>query len=195
MKIRTLFQNIRTILIKPKHYFSNIIVDGKMDEAMWKAFLYGLVGGLFVLCILVFIGDSLNISNIFKTMIITPILSVLLLYLLGGILMFVAEITGGDPDWEIAIKGLVSIFFLYPLILVLNVFANTCSALWIISIISDLYIVFLFYNLSLYCMRGKKHQVVLVTLLLIVVFISIYITDYRLTWFFIKNTYGALTCL
>ena len=87
---------------------------------------------------------------------------VALLFVLGGLLMLVSEITGGERDWEIAIKGLASIFFIYPAILVLNALAFNCWSMWIVSVIADIWVLFLFYNIAVYCMRGKRNNVLLV---------------------------------
>ena len=48
-KIKKVFNHLRDIIVKPKRYFSKIVADGDMEEAMFKAFFYGLLGGLLVL--------------------------------------------------------------------------------------------------------------------------------------------------
>ena len=110
-------------------------------------------------------------------------------------MMLVSEVTGGERDWEIAIKGLASIFFIYPVILVLNALAFNCTSIWIISLLVDIYILFLFYNISLYCMRGKKANVILVIGILALFMLTVYATDYRIGWFMLKNNPVAHMCL
>ena len=113
----------------------------------------------------------------------------------GGLLMLVSEITGGERDWEIAIKGLASIMFVYPAILVLNALAFNCTSLWIISILCDAYLLFLFYNIGAYCMRGKQSNVIMVVAMLALFMATVYMTNYRIGWFMLKNASAALACL
>ena len=110
-------------------------------------------------------------------------------------MMMVSEITGGERDWEIAIKGLASIFFIYPAILVLDACAFNCTSMWIISLAVDAYVLFLFYNIALYCMRGKKSNVIIVIGILALFMATVYATDYRIGWFMLKNAGATLACL
>ena len=122
------------IIVNPKRYFTKIVADGNLDESMFKAFIYGLIGGALVLGIRLIGGATVTIGAVFTAVVIMPVLAVALLFVCGGLLMLVSEITGGERDWEIAIKGLASIMFVYPTILVLNALAFNCTSLWIISI-------------------------------------------------------------
>lgn len=194
-KIKNGLAHIRDLLIKPKRYFTKIVADGNMEEAMLKAFMYGLLGGGLVLLLRLLGGATITIGAVFTAIIIVPVLAVALLFVMGGLLMLVSEITGGERDWEIAIKGLASIFFIYPVILVLNALAFNCTSMWIISLAVDAYVLFLFYNISLYCMRGKKSNVIIVIGILALFMATVYATDYRIGWFMLKNTSATLACL
>ncbi len=194
-KIKNGMAHIRDLLIKPKRYFTKIVADGNMEEAMLKAFMYGLLGGGLVLLLRLLGGATITIGAVFTAIIIVPVLAVALLFVMGGLLMLVSEITGGERDWEIAIKGLASIFFIYPVILVLNALAFNCTSMWIISLAVDAYVLFLFYNISLYCMRGKKSNVIIVIGILALFMATVYATDYRIGWFMLKNTSATLACL
>ena len=162
---------------------------------MLKAFLYGLLGGCLVLIIRLLGGATITLGAIFTAIVIVPVLAVALLFVMGGLMMLVSEVTGGERDWEIAIKGLASIFFIYPVILVLNALAFNCVSIWVVSLLVDIYILFLFYNISLYCMRGKKANVILVIGILALFMLTVYATDYRIGWFMLKNTSATLACL
>ena len=161
-KLKKAIKHIRNVIVNPKRFFTKIVADGNMEESMLRAFLYGLLGGCLVLLIRLLGGATITLGAIFTAIIIVPVLAVALLFVMGGLMMLVSEITGGERDWEIAIKGLASVFFVYPVILVLNALAFNCVSMWVISLLVDFYILFLFYNISLYCMRGKKSNVVLV---------------------------------
>ena len=194
-KFKNAFKHIRNLIVNPKRYFTKIVADGNMEEAMLKAFLYGLLGGCLVLLIRLLGGATITIGAIFTAIIIVPVLAVALLFVMGGLMMLVSEITGGERDWEIAIKGLASGFFIYPVILVLNAMAFNCTSIWVISMLVDIYVLFLFYNISLYCMRGKRGNVLLVIGVLALFMLTVYVTDYRIGWFMLKNTSATLACL
>jgi hypothetical protein len=194
-KIKNAFKHIRNIIVNPKRYFSKIVADGNLEESMLRAFLYGLLGGVLVLLIRLIGGATITFGAIFTAVVIVPVLAVTLLFVFGGLMMLVSEITGGERDWEIAIKGLASIFFIYPVILVLNAMAFNCTSIWIISLLVDAYVLFLFYNISLYCMRGKKGSVIAVIAILAIFIATVYATDYRIGWFMLKNTGATLACL
>jgi len=194
-KLKKWFKHIRDIIINPKRFFTKIVADGNMEESMLKAFMYGLIGGVLVLCLRLMGGATITIGSVFSAIIIVPVLAVAMLFVMGGLMMLVSEITGGERDWEIAIKGLASVFFIYPAILVLNALAFNCTSMWIISIAVDAYVLFLFYNIALYCMRGKKGNVIAVIAIFTLFMITVYVTDYRIGWFMLKNTGATLACL
>lgn len=194
-KLKKFLTHLRDIVIKPKRYFTKIVADGNMDESMLKAFIYGLLGGILVLCLRLIGGATVTLGAVFTAVVIVPVLAVALLFVLGGLMMLVSEITGGERDWEIAIKGLSSIFFMYPVILVLNALAFNCTSIWIISLLIDLYVLFLFYNIALYCMHGKKANVIFVIAVLAMFLATVYATDYRIGWFMLKNASATLACV
>lgn len=194
-KFRGAFKRIRNLIVNPKRYFTKIVADGNMEESMLKAFLYGLLGGCLVLLIRLLGGATITLGAVFTAAVIVPVLAVAMLFVMGGLMMLVSEITGGERDWEIAIKGLASIFFIYPVILVLNALAFNCTSIWIISLLVDMYVLFLFYNISLYCMRGKRGNVIVVIGILALFMATVYATDYRIGWFMLKNTSATLACL
>ncbi|MCL2538380.1 MAG: hypothetical protein FWF34_00450 [Alphaproteobacteria bacterium] len=187
--------SILDVLFRPKQFFSKIVADGNLEESMLKAFLYGLLGGAAVLAMQLIGGATITFSVVFSKLVVVPVLAVAILFVLGGLLMLVAEITGGERDWEIAVKGLASVFFIYPVILIMNALAFNCTSLWIISIIVDLYVLFLLYNIAVYCLRGNRIRVMIVIGALGLFMLTVYMADYRLGWFMIKNTGAALKCL
>jgi hypothetical protein len=195
IKISHWFKHIGQVLSDPKRFFSRIVADGNLEESMLKAFLYGFLGGALVLGIRLIGGATVTFSSIFSELVIVPVLAVAILFVLGGLLMLVSEITGGERDWEIAVKGLASVFFIYPVILVLNNLAFNCTLLWIVSIIVDAYVLFLLYNIAVYCMKGKRSSVLIVIVVFAIFMITVYATDYRMGWFMLKNTGAALACL
>ena len=121
-KIHNAYKHIRNVIVNPKRYFTKIVADGNMEESMLKAFLYGLLGGCLVLLIRLIGGATITLGSIFTAIIIVPVLAVTLLFVMGGLMMLVSEITGGERDWEIAIKGLAEQYF--------NFDENKAKAIW-----------------------------------------------------------------
>ena len=194
-KIKKWYKSVKDVVVNPRRFFSKIVADGDIEESMLKAFIYGLVGGLLVLALRLIGGATITISSVFTAIVIVPVIAVGLLFVGGGLMMLVSEITGGERDWEIAIKGLASIFFIYPVILVLNALAFNCTSMWIISIICDAYVLFLFYNIALYCMRGRRAAVIVIIGIFALFMLTVYLTNYHIGWFLLKNTGAALSCL
>jgi hypothetical protein len=194
-KFKNALKHIHDIIVNPKRYFTKIVADGNMEESMLKAFLYGLLGGVLVLFIRLLGGASITLGSIFTAIIIVPVLAVALLFVMGGLMMLVSEITGGERDWEIAIKGLASVFFMYPVILALNSLAFNCWSMWIISIFVDAWVLYMLYCISVYCMRGNKTNVMIIIGILAVFVLTVYVTDYRVGWFMLKNASATLSCL
>ena len=194
-KIKKWYRSIRDVIINPRRFFTKIVADGDVEESMLRAFIYGLIGGILVLALRLIGGATITINSVFIALVIVPVIAVALLFVGGGLMMLVSEITGGERDWEIAIKGLASIFFIYPVILVLTALAFNCTSLWIISIIDDAYVLFLFYNIALYCMHGRRGAVITVVGIIAIFMLTVYLTNYHIGWFLLKNTSAALSCL
>jgi len=194
-KTKRLLTGIRDAIVNPKSFFKKIVADGDIEESMFRAFIYGLIGGVLVLLFRLIGGATITIGSVFGALIIVPVLAVALLFVMGGLLMLISEITGGERDWEIAIKGLASVFFMYPVVLVLNALAFNCTSLWIISIFVDAWILYLLYCISVYCMRGARVNVLIVIGILAVFMLTVYVTDYRIGWFMMKNAGATLACL
>ena len=185
------------IFFRPKYFFSRIVADGKMEDAILKAFLWGFVGGVLSLTIdLIRYGfDAFTIFSLFKSIVIFPVLAVMLLFICAGLMMLVSEITGGERDWEIAVKGIASIFFVYSLALILDALAFDCTSLWAVSLLTDLYMAFLLYHIAVYCMHGNRVSVLFVVAACLILLGCVYMSDYRNVWFLIKNVSATLTCL
>ena len=195
-KKRNWFSHLTDIFFRPKYFFSRIVADGKMEDAMLKAFLWGLVGGILVFIINICRAglDAFTIGAFFKSLIIYPVLAVMLLFIFSGLMMLVSEITGGERDWEIAVKGIASIFFIYPLALILNSLAVDCMSIWFISLLTDLYMAFLLYNIAVYCMHGKRVSVLFVVMACLVLLGCMYMSDYKTVWFMVKNIDATSIC-
>jgi len=195
IKKRSWLGKLTDIFFRPKYFFTRIVADGKMEDAILKAFLWGFVGGIIVLVLNLFHGYPFTVFSLFKAIIIYPVVAILLLFIGAGLMMLVSEVTGGERDWEIAVKGIASIFFVYPLALILNTLAFDCTSMWLTSILIDIYILFLIYNIAVYCLHGKKVSVLFVVMVAAVLLAALYMSNYRTIWFLVKNIPATLTCL
>jgi len=193
-KKRGWLSKLTDIFFRPKYFFTRIVADGKMEDAILKAFFWGLIGGLLVMIMNICRGDAFTVFSLFKALVVYPVLAVMLLFIGAGLMMLVSEITMGDRDWEIAVKGVASIFFIYPLALILNVLAFDCTSIWLTSMLIDIYILFLIYNIAVYCLHGKKISVLFVIMVAAVLLAALYMSDYRTLWFLVKNIPATLTC-
>ena len=194
-KKRSWLSKLTDIFFKPKYFFSRIVADGKMEDAILKAFLWGLIGGVVVLILNLIRGDAFGIFSLFRALIVYPVLAVIVLFVCAGLMMLVSEVTGGDRDWEIAVKGIASMFFIYPLAMILNSLAFDCTSMWLISVIVDSYMLFLLYNIAVYCLHGKKVSVLFVLMVCAVFLACLYMSEYRNVWFMVKNIPATMTCL
>ena len=193
-KKRSWLSRLSDIFFRPKYFFSRIVADGKMEDAILKAFLWGLIGGIVVLILNLVRGNPFTIFSLFRALVVYPVLAVFILFICAGLMMLVSEVTGGDRDWEISVKGIASMFFVYPLALILNSLAFDCTSLWLISAIVDLYMLFLLYNIAVYCLHGKKVSVLFVLMVCAVFLACLYMSDYRNVWFMVKNIPATMTC-
>ena len=196
-KKRNWFSRLTDVFFRPKYFFTRIVADGKMEDAILKAFLWGLVGGILVFVINLIRGgfDTVSVFSLFKSIIIYPVLETMLLFIFAGLMMLVSEITGGERDWEIAVKGIASIFFVYPLALILNTLAFDCVSIWFVSLLTDLYMAFLLYNIAVYCMHGKRVSVLFVVAVCMILLCCVYMSDYKTVWFMVKNINAGSICM
>ena len=193
-KKRNWISRLLDVFFRPKYFFSKLVVDGKMEDAMLRAFIWGLIGGIVVLILHLIRGNPFTVFSLFKTFVVFPVMAVVMLFVCAGLMMLVSEITSGDRDWEIAVKGIASIFFVYPLALILNALAFDCRSIWLISMLTDLDMLFLLYNIAVYCLHGKKISVIFVLMVGAMLLAGIYLSDYRTLWFLVKNIPATLTC-
>ena len=183
------------VLTRPEHFFKKIVVDGSIEESIVKAFLYGLIGGIALIVINLVGGGGLTFGGVFARLVVFPPIAVVVLFVFAGLMMMFSELTSGARDWELAVKGVSSIFFMYPVVLILNSLAWGCASLWLVSILVDGYILFLLYNLAYHCMGGKKQFVLAVVAAAALLSIMIYLSDYSVVWLALKNSSAAISCL
>jgi len=193
--VREFFAKILLILIQPDRFFKKIVVDGNLNEAMVKAAMFGLIGGVATLTLALVAGQTLAFWAFFTKLVIFPLVAVIILFVFAGLMMLFSEISGGSRDWELAVKGISSIFFMYPVILVINSLAFSCWSLWAISMVVDGYILFLLYNIAIYCMGADKRKVTFIIAGVAALLFLLYFSGFDGTaWLAIKNPAAAARC-
>jgi hypothetical protein len=193
--LKKIVYHVYMILTKPERFFKKIVADGSLEESMIKCLLYGLLAGAAILVINLIGGATVTLGGIVVKLAAYPVIAVGVLFVFAGLMMLFSEITGGNRDWEIAVKGVSSIFFIYPVILVAGALARGCVSLWVINILVDGYVLFLLYNIAYHCMGGKKWAVLACIGAAAAFLLTIYLSDYRVMWLAVKNPSAALDCL
>ena len=194
-KVKEFFAKIFLILIQPDRFFKKIVVDGNLNESMVKAALFGLLGGVAVLTLALVAGQTVAFWGFFTKLVIFPLIAVIVLFVFAGLMMLFSEIAGGTRDWELAVKGISSIFFMYPVILVINSLAFSCWSLWMISMIVDGYILFLLYNIAIHCMHADKKKVTIIIAAAAALLLLLYFSGFDGTaWLALKNPSAAAGC-
>ena len=72
---RNWFKRLTDIFFRPKYFFSKIVADGKMEDAMLRAFLWGLIGGVLVLIMQLVRGNPFTFLSLFKAIIVNTALT------------------------------------------------------------------------------------------------------------------------
>lgn len=188
-------RSLYNLLFKPQQFFNSLIVDGSLDAPIIKALVYGLIGGALTFVLQMVHGTPATIGTLFSQFVTTPLIALITLFALAGVMMLIAEVTHGERDFETAAKGIASIFFLYPAMLILYELAFNCTSIWLISIILDLYVLYLIYAIGTYCLKGNKLSMKFVSAIFGLLMIMVYSTDYRIAWFLMKNATATLSCL
>ena len=183
------------VLTRPERFFKKIVVDGSLEESMVKAFLFGLFGGAALLVISLIGGGAVGFWDVLIKLALYPPIAVGVLFVFAGLMMLFSEVAGGTRDWEIAVKGVSSLFFMYPAILVIDALAFSCWSLWLINILVDGYLLFLIYNVARHCMNAKKKKVLLFILGAAAALIMLYGSNYRFMWLSLKNPTAVMSCI
>ncbi|MDR2098864.1 MAG: hypothetical protein LBO78_02455 [Rickettsiales bacterium] len=141
-----------SIMLHPVRYFASIRTDGNYENTIVKVLLYGLVtAGIKIL----FNIGSITFVGALASAAVFSVSAVLITFGLGGIMLFFSYITKGEMNFETAIKAVAGCIFMYPVAYVAYHIAFAYWVLFFFSIAIDLYIVFLLYVATTYCLKGE----------------------------------------
>ena len=141
------------MILHPVKYFTSITADGNYENAIVKVLMYGLsTAGIKIL---------FNIANItllgtISALLLMPIYAMFITFALAGVMLFFSYLAKGEMNFETALKAVASCIFMYPLSYVAYHIAFSYWILFFFSLVIDLYIVFLIYTATTYCLKGEK---------------------------------------
>ena len=141
------------MLLHPVKYFTSIQADGNYENAIVKVLMYGLLtAGIKV----VFNIANITLLGTVSALILMPVYAMLITFALAGVMLFFSYLAKGEMNFETALKAVASCIFMYPLSYVAYHVAFSYWILFFFSLLIDLYIVFLIYTATTYCLKGEK---------------------------------------
>lgn len=139
------------MLLHPVKYFTSIKSDGNYENAIVKVLMYGLItAGIKIL----FNITSITLVGSISAIILMPIYALLITFGLSGVMLFFSYLAKGEMNFETSLKSVSSCIFMYPLAFVAYQIAFNYWILFFFSLVIDLYIVFLIYTATTYCLKG-----------------------------------------
>lgn len=141
------------MLLHPVKYFTSIKADGNYEDAIVKVLMYGLLtAGIKIL----FNLASITLLGTISALILMPIYAILITFALAGVMLFFSYLAKGEMNFETSMKAVASCIFMYPLCYVAYHIAFSYWILFCFSLILDLYILFLIYTATTYCLKGEQ---------------------------------------
>ncbi len=141
------------MILHPVKYFTSIQADGNYENAIVKVLMYGLLtAGIKIL----FNLTSITLIGTISALILMPIYAILITFALAGVMLFFSYLAKGEMNFETAMKAVASCIFMYPLSYVAYQIAFSYWILFFFSLVLDLYIVFLIYTATTYCLKGEQ---------------------------------------
>lgn len=175
VKQSSFMEDSMSALLNPMEYFASLKTDRSMGSVVLKAFLYGLISGIFY-----FIWGLLGIAAAGKfggimAIITYPIGAIIGLFIGAIIVLIISAISKGNTDFTAAMHVTASIMVLMPLGAILG-FLYVIGPL-VVTLVTllinlyGLYMLFIALKLSLHA-DEKIAQIVIIVLVIIVLLLS-----------------------
>lgn len=140
------------MLLHPVKYFTSIKSDGNYEDTIVKVLMYGLLtAGIKIL----FNLSSITLVGTITSLILMPIYAILITFAFAGVMLFFSYLAKGEMNFETSLKAVASCIFMYPLSYVAYHIAISYWILFIFSLVIDLYILFLIFTATTYCLKGE----------------------------------------
>ena len=142
-----------SIMMAPVKFFGSIKSNGKYEDTIVKIMIYGLItAGIKIL----FSITSITVLSAIASVLLLSFHAVLVSFGVAGIALFFAYLAKGEMDFEKSFKAVASCIFMYPLAFTAYHLAFAYPVLFFLSLMIDLYLVFLMYNIVIYALKGKE---------------------------------------
>ena len=159
-----LIEDSKTVLTKPKEYFSSMPKEGGYGEPVIKALIYGLIGGIigFIWAMLNLtsgpLGSTAGGSTAAITVFITSVIaSVIGLFIGGLIILIISAICGGSTKYEANVRVTAALMVLGPVQTLFSFLSGINIYLgMIVSLIIALYSLWLMYNALISGLQAKE---------------------------------------
>jgi hypothetical protein len=141
------------IILNPVRFFQGLSSDGGYGDAIFKVAMYGLMAlGVNIL----FNLSSITLVEAAYGVVAFSVAGVLLTFAFAGLLMLFSYLSKGEMDFEIALKSVAACMFMFPVAYAAYHLAFGYWTLYYLSLVIDLYIVFLIYTAVIYSMKGES---------------------------------------
>jgi len=142
------------VMMAPVKFFGSIKSDGKYEDTIVKILIYGLIAaGIKIL----FSIASITVLGAITSALLMGVHAILVSFGLAGMALFFAYLAKGEMDFEKSFKAVASCIFMYPLAFTAYHLAFAYPVLFFLSIMIDLYLVFLMYNIVIYALKGNSN--------------------------------------
>lgn len=168
------------VLVKPKEYFSTMKTTGGIAEPLIKALLYGLIAGIIALIWgFLKLGGSVGIFGgaVGVMMFIWYIIGAIIGLFIGAVIMLViSAICKGNTDFEANVRVTASLMVIMPISALLGFISGlNLTAGSIITLIVNLYALYLIYHALVEALKAKPSSSKVLTIILAALMVLFFI--------------------
>ena len=180
--------DILNVILNPVKHFQMIKEDGNYKDAIANIFLYGIILG----CIkILFSVTSISLIGSIISLLIMPIYAMFLAFALSGILLLFSYFTKGKMSFEIALKSVSAAIFMYPLSYIAYKISFTFFILVLLSVLLDLYVLFLIYTATTTSLNSNTKLAALVFSVFAILMVALNFNAKNTLYLSIKNYHVA----
>jgi hypothetical protein len=159
------------VLVKPKAYFSSMKTTGGIGEPLIKALVYGLVAGIIALIWgFLKLGGSVGLFGgaVGIMMFIWYIIAAVIGMFIGAVIMLIiSAICKGSTDFEANVRVTASVMVIMPISALLGFVSGlNITAGAIISLVVNLFALYLIYHALIEALKAKPGSAKILTIVL-----------------------------
>ncbi|MBN1898336.1 MAG: YIP1 family protein [Spirochaetes bacterium] len=161
MELKKLIDISKQVIVSPKQYFSALKENPSRKETIMISVLYGLVAGIINFIYSLLPAEAfarfIEIQAGFLTIILTPLIALLSLYLGSIFILLLSFLLKGKRDFLMILRMVASFQVMMPIYSFLRItYALDGSLGMILEMMAFLYVLWLVYNAFLYTVGVKK---------------------------------------